>query len=103
MNPYGALREAVEAAKTRGTGVDPEAVLRLVDALERAEVELLPLRSIVSDLDLLMDTDLFTPEHSCLCQRRVAQWRREVWKDNFRERGGTSTRQTFGRGKGTAA
>lgn len=102
MNHYAALRDAVEAAKEKGAGIDGDVVLRLVEALERAEVELLPLRSIVADLDELMDTDLFTPEHTCLCQRRVAQWRREIWKPSARERGYRQTRVTYGRGKGAA-
>lgn len=97
------IRSEFLQAKENGHGIDPDVAVRLVDALAAVEVELLLLRSVVSDLDELMDGEegpLFQPDHSCRVQRRMAQWYREIYKPNAEQRGHRKPGQTFGRGRG---
>lgn len=101
MGDLDTIREACEAAREHGHGIDPEVPLTLLRALQAVEVELLLLRDIVSDLDELYESvagPLFERGHSCVIQRRVAQFMREQWKPNYEARGKTIPTRTWGRG-----
>jgi hypothetical protein len=97
------IREHVEQAKGRSEGIDPDLTLRLIDALQAAEPELLLLRSLVADIDVFFDSEegpLFQQGHACRLQGRVAQFWREHYKPNAEARGHRVPGRTWGRGRG---
>lgn len=88
----------------KGHGIAGEHVLRLVEALQAAERELLPLRALAADVDEFFDgatEDLFEKGHKdCRTTRRVADFYEHFWKPSAQERGYKRMRKTYGRGTG---